>query len=63
MHYFGNSRHTQLRITSSNCIGGKELSYVYIKPDTMARAMTFGKGLPESEAKVRLYTDQNEVVY
>ena len=33
----------------SNCIGRKELSYGYIKPDAMTRAMTFGKGLSESE--------------
>ena len=35
--------------TPSNCIGRKELSYVYIKPDAMTRAITFGKGLSESE--------------
>ena len=33
----------------SNCIGRKKLSHVHIKPHTMTRAMTFGKGLPESE--------------
>ena len=33
----------------SNCIGRKELSYVHIKPDAMTRAMTFSKGLSESE--------------
>ena len=36
-------------LQASNCIGRKELSYVYIKPDAMTRAMTFGKGLSESE--------------
>ena len=34
---------------TSNCIGRKELSHVHIKPHAMTRAMTFDKGLPESE--------------
>ena len=33
----------------SNCIGRWKLSQVHIKPHAMTRAMTFDKGLPESE--------------
>ena len=36
-------------VKALNCIGRKELSHVYIKHHAMTRAMTFGKGLPESE--------------
>ena len=38
-----------LALFASNCIGRKELSHVHIKHRAMTRAMTFGKGLPESE--------------
>ena len=34
---------------TSDCIDRKESSHVHIKPHTITRAMTFGKGLPESE--------------
>ena len=38
-----------MKPSPSNCIGGKELSHVHIKPHAMTRAMAFDKGLPESE--------------